>query len=101
MKNRIFLLAAICMAALNLRVFADEQLSGEIPYNYVVIGAFAIESNAVDHVETAKKLKYNAELAINPNRHLFYVYVLKTSDARMAFSEADKIRKATPFFDTW
>jgi outer membrane protein OmpA-like peptidoglycan-associated protein len=100
MKKRTIFFAAIYAVVANVTAFAVD-LPDEPATNYVVIGAFAIESNAIDHVETAKKLKYNAVYEINPNRHLYYVYVLRTGDAGLAFTEAARIRKETPFWDTW
>jgi outer membrane protein OmpA-like peptidoglycan-associated protein len=69
--------------------------------NYVVIGAFAVQEHADVFILSAKKLSLQPMSAINPNRHLFYVYVLQTSDRGEAFLEAARIRKATPFLDTW
>lgn len=69
--------------------------------NYVVIGAFAMQSNAKHFAESAKKFNFSAELDINPTRNLFYVYVLHTGDSSVANAQARKIRTETPFNDTW
>ncbi len=69
--------------------------------NYVVIGAFSIPKNAVEFTENAKKNKFEAQFSINPVRKLFYVYVLETGNLTDAFEQAKKIRKETPYFDTW
>jgi outer membrane protein OmpA-like peptidoglycan-associated protein len=99
MKNKALILLMLGLLPGGFDTFARPLAAPT--YNYVVIGAFAIESNAVDHVAAARKLSYKAEFAINPNRHLYYVYVMRTEDARAAFEEANKVRKATPYFDTW
>src|SRR5262249_30847389 len=52
-------------------------------------------------IQTARKLNLQPISEINPNRHLFYVYVLQTDNRSDAFKEAARIRKATPFLDTW
>ena len=69
--------------------------------NYVVIGAFAIEKNADEFVENAKKANLKAVSEINVNRNLFYVYILQTANKRAAFDLANKIRTTTSFSDTW
>jgi outer membrane protein OmpA-like peptidoglycan-associated protein len=38
---------------------------------------------------------------MNPRRKLFYVYVMETGNRQDAFEAARKIRKETPYFDTW
>lgn len=101
MKKKLFVLLVICSLAVNFRGFGCHWPSDTSQSNYVVIGAFAIEENAIQFAELAKKGSFNAEFEINPNRNLFYVYVLHTPDLQTAYGEARKIRKATPFSDTW
>lgn len=81
-------------------------VSGKTPasntnHNYVVIGAFAYEKNAVHFTEAAKKNQFDARFEINPGRNLFYVYVLQTEDRKLAFEQAQNLRQKTSFSDTW
>jgi hypothetical protein len=69
--------------------------------NYVVIGAFSVPRNAIEFTENAKRHNFKAEFMINPDRKLFYVYVLHTEDKKTAIEEALKLRSESPFNDTW
>ena len=56
----------------------------DIP-NYVVIGAFAKQTNAIRFTDRAQKdLKLNAKFEMNLRRNLYYVYVLSTEDLALA-----------------
>jgi outer membrane protein OmpA-like peptidoglycan-associated protein len=79
---------------------SGNQLSAENS-NYVVIGAFASQANAIHFVENAKKEHFDASFDINSNRHLFYVYVLQTGNKQVAIEQAIKLRKETSFWDSW
>ena len=76
------------------------QLVDHYP-NYVVIGAFAHHRNAVKFTDDANKNKFPARFEMNPNRNLYYVYVLSTDDRDFAIAEAVKLRADTKYFDTW
>lgn len=69
--------------------------------NYVVIGAFAIQKNAANLVARAAKESHKAKFEINTNRNLYYVYVMTTDDHGAAIVEALRLRKESPYFDTW
>lgn len=69
--------------------------------NYVVIGAFAVHQNAIRFTSHAKSLKYDARYEFNPNRGLYYVYVLDTRDREAALSEARRLRVESEFIDAW
>lgn len=64
--------------------------------NYVVIGAFAKESNAI---KLSRKI--DAQYEINPVKQLFYVYVLKTEISEAAFIEARKLQGGSEYKDAW
>lgn len=74
--------------------------SPEYP-NYVVIGAFAVEKNAVKFTKQANASNHQAQFDLNPNRNLYYVYVLTTSDRKQAIAEALRLRKETKYSDAW
>ncbi|MEX2235576.1 MAG: hypothetical protein WD824_25680, partial [Cyclobacteriaceae bacterium] len=72
------------------------------PYpNYVVIGAFEHQNNAIHWTDDANKNSFPAKFEMNPNRNLYYVYVITTDDRKFAFAEALKLRTDTKYFDTW
>jgi outer membrane protein OmpA-like peptidoglycan-associated protein len=101
MKKKLTLILFILTIAFNLKVSATNGQLDEKNSNYVVIGAFSIPKNAVEFTENAKKQNYQAHYLINPNRKLFYVFVLHTGDRKIAFDEANKLREGSPFNDTW
>jgi outer membrane protein OmpA-like peptidoglycan-associated protein len=101
MKKKLTLILFVLTIAFNLKVSATNGQLDAKNSNYVVIGAFSIPKNAIEFTENAKKQNFKAEFAINPNRNLFYVYVLHTGDKKMAFDEANKLRTGSPFDDTW
>lgn len=68
---------------------------------YVVIGAFAIESNAKKFTGYARNQRYDAEYRLRTDRNLFYVYVLKTSSRKEAYSQTVQLQKETEFKDAW
>jgi outer membrane protein OmpA-like peptidoglycan-associated protein len=78
----------------------EQNVSEDFP-NYVVIGAFAIENNAVKFTHQANELKFPAQFDINPNRNLYYVFVMTTSDREEAIREAVRLRKDTRYGDAW
>lgn len=69
--------------------------------NYVVIGAFAIQKNAMNFTAKAVENSHNAKFEINANRNLYYVYVMTTDDHVIAITEALRLRKESPYFDSW
>jgi outer membrane protein OmpA-like peptidoglycan-associated protein len=80
-------------------LFAQEAFT-EYP-NYVVIGAFAVHNNALKFTGDAKKNSLSAKVEKNPNRNLYYVYVLATEDREHAIDEALRLREGSRYFDTW
>lgn len=80
---------------------ALHQTSFQPGVNYVVIGAFAVHKNAVKFTSHAIGLKFDARYEFNPNRNLYYVYVLDTKDREIALSEARRLRVESEFIDAW
>ncbi|MCK6618027.1 MAG: OmpA family protein [Cyclobacteriaceae bacterium] len=68
---------------------------------YVVIGAFAIESNAKKFTGYARNQRYDAEYRLRTDRNLFYVYVLKTTSRKEAYAQTIRLQKETEFKDAW
>lgn len=98
MKSAIFSAGLLLGAALiTLDVKAQ---SGGDPY-YVVIGAFSSSDNAAKRISSSRQYNLAGVAELNPARQLHYVYVMKTEDRTKALAEAERIRKATRFTDTW
>ena len=100
MKKFIFF-ARVYTITLVLPLMLSAQDKPTVYPNYVVIGAFAFHDNAIEFSDEANKNSFSAKFEINPNRNLYYVYVLTTHDREMAFSEALRLRTNTKYFDTW
>lgn len=101
MKKFIFFARVYTWWTLVLPLSVSAQDHATVYPNYVVIGAFAIHENAVEFSDEANKNNFPAKFEMNPNRNLYYVYVLTTHDRPLAFSEALKLRTDTKYFDTW
>jgi hypothetical protein len=101
MKTKLIAFVAIYAALASSGVLGSGQTLDASYPSYVVIGAFAIRDHASIWVENAKKMNFNAASAINPARNLYYVYVLHTLDRETAVIEANRIRKGSPYSDTW
>jgi len=104
--SKFFALGVIFLTIVSLRsVLAENkrvQISNTPEYpNYVVIGAFSIQKNAVNFTATAVGNNHNAKFDKNANRNLYYVYVMTTDDHAVAITEALRLRKESPYFDTW
>jgi outer membrane protein OmpA-like peptidoglycan-associated protein len=70
-------------------------------HHYVVIGAFALKKNAVRFTSKATGNSLVAKFEMNPNRQLYYVYVLTTDDRKEAIDLAMRLRSESPYNDTW
>src|SRR5688572_19505997 len=79
-----------------------EQTGLDTIPNYVVIGAFKNQNNAIRFTDHAQKdLKLNAKFEMNVRRNLYYVYVLNTENLEAAVQEAKRLRAESEFTDTW
>ncbi|HEU5148592.1 MAG TPA: OmpA family protein [Chryseosolibacter sp.] len=101
MKRFIFFALAYIFSALPFSIPLFAQESNLTFPNYVVIGAFAHEKNAITFTDEAKHNRYAARFEMNPNRNLYYVYVLTTGDREYARAEALRLRAETKYFDAW
>jgi outer membrane protein OmpA-like peptidoglycan-associated protein len=99
MKKFIFF-ARVYTWLVVLPLITNAQTPDVFP-NYVVIGAFEHKKNAVFFSDDANQHNFPARFEMNPNRNLYYVYVLTTDDRELAFAEALKLRTDTKYFDTW
>jgi outer membrane protein OmpA-like peptidoglycan-associated protein len=68
---------------------------------YVVVGAFAKESNAKKFSGFVRSRFFQATYELNENRNLFYVYVIKTANKKEAFDQVRILQKEEAFKDAW
>lgn len=68
---------------------------------YVVVGAFAKESNAKKFSGYVRSRFFQATYELNENRNLFYVYVIKTGNKKEAFDQVRILQKEEAFKDAW
>ena len=68
---------------------------------YVTIGVFAVQDNAVHFSTRANKKGFNAQYAINPERKLYYVYLLQSNEKRKAYAFIIKLRAESEYKDAW
>jgi outer membrane protein OmpA-like peptidoglycan-associated protein len=81
--------------------FESQQIDDGAP-NYVVIGAFAKQTNALRFTNHAKRdVKLDARFEMNKRRNLYYVYVLTTHELPVAIEEAKRLRVESEYTDTW
>jgi outer membrane protein OmpA-like peptidoglycan-associated protein len=103
--SKFFALVGLVLFAVCLQptaVARPEQRQSDVLPNYVVIGAFSKQTNAIRFTDHAQKdLKLNAKFEMNFRRNLYYVYVLSTDDLAAAVQEARRLRTESEFRDTW
>lgn len=68
---------------------------------YVIVGAFAQESNAQKYTGYVRSLRYAAEYKLNVEKKLFYVYVLKSRIKDDAALQAQQLQQDSEFKDAW
>jgi hypothetical protein len=68
---------------------------------YVVIGAFAKESNAKKFVGFAHSRFFGATYEKKPKSRLFFVYVIKTDNKEEAYTQVRILQKEATFSDAW
>lgn len=91
LRNLLFLIIFLCSTA----------LYAQTTQYYVVIGAFAKESNAIKFAGFARSRFFQATYEKKPNSKLYFVYVIKTGDKNEAFSEVRVLQKEKTFYDSW
>lgn len=70
-------------------------------HHYVIVGAFAKESNAQKFTGYVKSLRYSASYELNTSKNYFYVYVLRTDDKAEAQSQVRELQQNSEFKDAW
>lgn len=88
-------------ALIVLFTFASSCVYAQAQQYYVVIGAFAKESNAKKFSGFARSRFFQATYELNPVRNLFYVYVIKTGTKKEAIDQVLILQKEESFSDSW
>jgi outer membrane protein OmpA-like peptidoglycan-associated protein len=68
---------------------------------FVVVGAFAKESNAKKFSGFSRSRFFQSAYELNSARNLFYVYVIKTTSKKEAFDQVRLLQKEEVFRDSW
>jgi outer membrane protein OmpA-like peptidoglycan-associated protein len=69
--------------------------------NYVVIGAFRNEANAIHFTEAARQHHFEASYLFNKVRQLHYVFVMHTEDVHKAVIEVVRLRANSEYTGAW
>src|SRR5688572_2023894 len=95
MKSKILLFAFCTVLPFIL------QAQDTPKYYYVVIGGFAVESNAQKFTGYVRANRYDATYDYNSERKLSYVYILKTQQKDEAFDMTRELQLSSEFKDAW
>ncbi len=68
---------------------------------YVVVGAFAQESNAQKFTGYVKSLRFSAEYKLNKAKNFYYVYVLATGNRSEGMAQVGQLKEESEFKDAW
>ena len=68
---------------------------------YVIVGAFAQESNAQKFTGYVRSLRYGAQYELNKDKNIFYVYVLKSESREDALTQVKQLQQDSEFKGTW
>lgn len=90
-------LRLICFSFL---LFISATVSSGQNY-YVVVGAFAQESNAQKFTGYVKSLRFSAEYKLNKAKNFFYVYVMVTGNRNEGLAQVGQLKEESEFKDTW
>lgn len=81
--------------------FSSSILYAQSSQYYVVIGAFAKESNANKFAGFARSRFFQATYEKKPKSRLYYVYVIKSNDKSEAYTQVRILQKESTFADAW
>lgn len=70
-------------------------------HHYVVVGVFAVESNAQKFTGYVRSQRFSAGYGLYKKQKLYYVFVMKTADRNVAMAEMRSLHKETEFKDSW
>lgn len=70
-------------------------------HHYVVVGVFAVESNAQKFTGYVRSQRFSAGYGLYKKQKMYYVFVMKTADRNAAMAEMRSLHKETEFKDSW
>lgn len=82
-------------------LLGSSTLYAQTTHYYVVIGAFAKETNAKKFAGFARSRFFQATYEKKPKSRLYYVYVIKTDTKKEAYDEVRILQKESTFQDSW
>jgi outer membrane protein OmpA-like peptidoglycan-associated protein len=85
----------------SLFILLSLAVSTQAQQFYVIVGAFAHESNAQKFTGYVRSLRYPAAYELNMDKNFFYVYVLKSESRDDAVSQAKQLQQESEFKDAW
>ncbi|HEY9049816.1 MAG TPA: OmpA family protein [Ohtaekwangia sp.] len=68
---------------------------------YVVVGVFAVESNAQKFTGYVRSLRYSAQYELNTAKNQYYVYVLRTNNHEEGLAKVKSLQAGTELNDAW
>lgn len=96
LMKKTFIRSAIIFVLVLISSFAFAQQN-----HYVVVGVFAVESNAQKFTGYVRSQRFSAGYGLYKKQKLYYVYVMKTADRNAAQVEMRGLHKETEFKDAW
>ncbi len=90
--------AFCCLLLLPLALLASRVQAQQF---YVVVGAFAKESNAEKFSGYVRSLRYAATYELNKTKNYYYVYVLRTTQRETGISQVSELQQESEFKDAW
>jgi outer membrane protein OmpA-like peptidoglycan-associated protein len=85
-------------------IFSSVALSQshfEKPGHYVVVGAFAIQQNAVDFVQFVQRSGDDCHYRFNSERNIYYVFTTYSEDIAVCRASLERTRLNLVFGDAW
>ena len=84
-----------------LSILLTIAANSQAQQHYVVVGAFAQESNARKFTGYVRSLRYAAEYELNVSKKYFYVYILKSFSKEDALAQVRQLQRDSEFKDAW
>lgn len=95
MKANLYLKLSLLLVCLCCAGYAQAQ------QYYAVVGAFRKESNAIKFTGFVKSRFFQAKYELNPERKLYYVYALKSTNKKEVIQQVKNLQQDKLFSDAW
>lgn len=90
-----------CRKAALFLLFIGCSLYVQAQQYYAVVGAFRKESNAIKFSGFVKSRFFQATYELNPERKLYYVYVIKSGNKKEVIQQVRNLQQDKLFSDAW